>query len=43
MIRSFRSEWLKLLRPTFLLGTIGGLVGFSVLGVVLVFRIERAS
>ncbi|TMC49446.1 MAG: ABC transporter permease [Chloroflexi bacterium] len=38
MIRSFRSEWLKLRRPGVLLSALGGTVGFSVLGIVLGLR-----
>ena len=38
MIRSFRSEWIKLRRPGVLLGGAGTLVVFSVLGVVLGMR-----
>jgi ABC-2 type transport system permease protein len=38
MIRSFRSEWLKLRRPGLLFGAVGGIVGFSVLGIVLGMR-----
>lgn len=35
MIRAFRSEWLKLLRPATILGGAGAMVAFAVLTVVL--------
>lgn len=35
MARAFRSEWLKLRRPTVLLGGLGAMVAFAILGTVL--------
>ncbi|MCM3923129.1 ABC transporter permease subunit [Frankia sp. AiPs1] len=37
MIATFRAEWVPMLRPRFLLGTLGAVVGCAVLGTVLTF------
>ena len=39
MIRAFRSEWLKMLRPSIILGAAGTMCGFAILAVVL--RLSR--
>ena len=39
VIRAFRSEWLKLLRPSIILGGAGAMCGFAILAVVL--RLSR--
>ena len=39
MIRAFRSEWLKILRPSIILGAAGAMCGFAILAVVL--RLSR--
>jgi ABC-type transport system involved in multi-copper enzyme maturation permease subunit len=42
MIRAFRSEWLKIGRRSMLIGSLGALVGFTMLGVFLsVFRADN--
>ena len=38
MLRSFRSEWLKLRRPTVLLSGLFGITAFSVIGVLIGLR-----
>jgi ABC-type transport system involved in multi-copper enzyme maturation permease subunit len=35
MVRAYRSEWLKLRRPGMLLGGLGAMIGFAILGTVL--------
>ena len=42
MCRAYKSEWLKIRRPGMLLGGLGTIVGFSILGVVLaILRTDR--
>lgn len=41
MIRAFRSEWLKLLRPSMILGAVGTMSGFALLVVLL--RLSRVG
>ena len=41
VLRAFRSEWLKLLRPSMMLGGVGTMAGFAVLALVL--RLSRVG
>jgi ABC-2 type transport system permease protein len=43
MVRAFRSEWLKILRPGMLLGSAGAMSALAVLGVVLVTLRAQSS
>lgn len=43
MTRSFRSEWIKLLRPGVLFSVIGPIVGFTVLATFLAFLVTRTE